>query len=381
VRGDGGFFVLIGEATAVAQTRQEVLLAIVPGDGNGDPAENAYRVTYVLQTDYTGEPSEFAWVVPVPATPTDVIAHETSRLFDELSDVTKPRFMVGVWSGRSGSGCACFPTPLGSTTEQSTLVEIEASGQAGILDWAALTSSGGSALLDWLNENGFALPPEAADVLERYIQQDMHFLTLRVREPGEVELEEDGEIAIPPIQFTCQTSKRFYPMAISQISAADETEVVVYVLAEHRAQAANVLNALINQSLLAYDPESPSITNYESLFTQRIAQFEDAVLITESASDAPMDLVEAAWPDAPPGVLDLAYLTRMRTVLSPDQMDLDFEFEDAASDEDVNPEFWLYDWVEVSTASAFGQPLVVLLLFGLFRITVARRANRSEKLK
>ena len=40
-------------------------------------------------------------------------------------------------------------------------VEVEARGQAGIFEWAALTSTGSNALLTWLNANGFRVSAEA----------------------------------------------------------------------------------------------------------------------------------------------------------------------------------------------------------------------------
>jgi hypothetical protein len=222
--------------------------------------------------------------------------------------------------------------------------------------------------VDWLNENGFAVPTDAAEVLDGYIARDMHFLALRISEPDEIALDEEGGIAIPPIQFTCETSDLFYPMAISQISAAEETEVLVYALADGRIQGANVPNGIIGRDELSYDPESPSNTNYESVFAQRIAELGAGALITEYASDRSTSLVQWAWPDVPPGALDLTFLTRMRTVMSPEEMNLDFEFENAPSDDEVYPDFWIYGGSDMSLASVVGQPLAVLLLLGVFRV-------------
>jgi hypothetical protein len=57
---DGGYFG--GQAADLAQRQQQVLLVLQPG-----------KVTYVLQTAYSGSSRQFAWLVRLPAAPTDVL--------------------------------------------------------------------------------------------------------------------------------------------------------------------------------------------------------------------------------------------------------------------------------------------------------------------
>jgi hypothetical protein len=370
VLGDGGMFFEEGQAASLAQTRQEVLLAIeTAADGTTE------RVTYVLASRYTGSSTPsgqdalaFAWVIPVPATPTNVVAHDDETLFDALSARTTPTFEIMFGAG---GGCACSL----ATGMPGELVEVEASGQAGIFEWSALTSTGGNALLSWLNDNGFALPAGSETVLDDYIQQDMQFLAVRVNDPAQIQADATGETAIPPIQFTCETSQRFYPMAISQISAASDTEVLIYVLADHRAEAANVANGTIDGSQLEYDPNSPSLTNYESLFTQQVAELGGTGLITEYVGSWS---VGSEWPDAPAGMLGTSHeLTRMRTVIAREDMTVDFTFQDAPSDAPVDA-FFMIRGSRATPASLAAEPLAALLLFGLFRTWLVRR-NRAGR--
>ncbi len=374
VLGDGGFFFVEGETVDLAQTRQEVVVAFY-----NDGTVPTPHVTYVLQTQYAGVPEELAWVIPVPATPMAVVTHANGELFHQLSQATKPRFML-VGPSEQGliPGCACAGMRgLAEDVQEQGLVEVEARGQAGVFEWTALTSTGANALLDWLNANGFALPPTAVGVLDDYIQQETHFLALRVDEPNDLNTD-DGEIAIPPIQFTCQSARRFYPMAISQISAAAETEVLIYVLAEHRVEAANVANALIDPNGVAYDPTSASNTNYESLFTQTISDLGGTALITECVGPAQYLIDTTIWPEAPAAVLDLTYLTRLRTVIAREQMDLDFEFQDGSSDDPVSNVFWIDLPEYVNAAVVAGQPLAALLLLALWRKVVSPDARRGR---
>jgi hypothetical protein len=234
-------------------------------------------------------------------------------------------------------GCA----DAGSFGPEGSVVTVEASGQAGIFQWVALASTGADALLVWLNDNNFDVPSATSEIIDHYIQQEMHFLAMRVSEPDQVQENSAGEIEIPPIQFTCQTSQRFYPMAISRISAAGSAEVLVYILAEHRAEAANIANSVISDDDLRYAPDSPSLTNYETLFAQEVSELGGRALITECAYRETYYSGQELWfwPEAPATITantpNGMFLTRLRTVIARDQMTVDFQFRDASSDEPV----------------------------------------------
>jgi hypothetical protein len=379
--GDGGFFFEQTATVALAQTRQEVLLAFYSTADGGEA-----RTTYVIRTRYAGQPGAFAWVVPVPATPTEVTAQPSGSLFDALGALTEPTFSISGFSGRGGCGCAAgaaAPAELG-------LVEVEASGQAGIFEWTALTSTGTTALLTWLNDHGFAVPSAAATVLEPYIQSERHFLAVRVSKPEDVAADSSGVIELPPIQFTCATTERFYPLAISQISAAPQTEVLAYVLADHRAEGANVSNAVIDPQAVIYDPNSASQTNYETLFSQIIAPLGGLVLVTEFAgtmaasspttqpASQPSAVLALDLASLPPEVRALDFLTRMRTVIDREQMTRDLLFQDAPNDEPVSRYFSVSVSSSQASLGTAGSGLATVVAYGLLYVGMKRRTRSSR---
>jgi len=349
LRADGGFFLPIGAAADLAQTRQEAVLAVHPG---------GEKVTYVLRSLYNGRASDFAWVLPVPATPTDVVAHPDNTLFASLDQRTRPTFLV-MPRITGGGCCGCAAEGTGPTT--GAVLQVEASGKTGVFDWAALTSTGGDALLDWLNTNGFDVPAAAAPVLDGYIGQGMHFLAVRVNQVSAPAA--GGTSEIPPIQFTVETPRRFYPMVISQVSAARDTEVLLYLLAAHRQEIANLPNGLIDATALVPDFANESFTNYEQLFAQKIAALGGLALITEYASPAPD--YKLPWPNVPADISgQLLFLTRMRTLIPRDRMTQDFEFRDAPTDAEVSNTFTVNQPNQAS--AAVGQTLTALAVVSLF---------------
>jgi hypothetical protein len=319
----------------------------------------------------------------VPSTPAGIVAHDDDAVFDWLDLLTRPRFMFP-WKGGT-FGCACAAPPLDGDLAGGTendLVVVEARGEAGIFEWAALTSTGGSALLTWLNDNDFAVSATAATLLDAYIQDDWHFLAVRVREPDSVS-SATGDIEIPPIQFTCQTTRRVYPMAISQVSAASEVEVVIYILSDHRAAAGNLANLTIDENEIIYDAASESETNYEQLFRQAISAQGGRALITEHAET--LDTAGLGWPslldwtDAPAGAAQLQYLTRLRTAMAREHMTIDFEFQDAATDTTVFSSFTVDAPFIARLSSLIGLAAAGLIPLGVVRGFVRWRVRRNAR--
>lgn len=368
---DGGYFkpATVGN---LAQTVQRAVIAF-----HNDDEDGSALVTYVLQSAYEGSAEEFAWVIPVPGTPTNVIAHEDDDLLTNLEYSTAPRitFVEPVDMARSSGdgGCFCNAVPGvhikgggGLLGEEDQAVQVEDRGRAGIFEWVALTSTGSDDLLTWLDENGFAVPEEAGPILNGYIDQEWHFLALRVAEPEESG-ESFDEVDIPPIQFTCQTTERVYPMAISQVSAAEQTEVLIFVLAEHRAEAANLANAVVDPNRVTYDPDGESNTNYEVLIIEIVAANDGLALITEYAEEVPDGWHYLPWPEGTdPGITALPFLTRLRTAIARADMTVDFEFQDAPDDGMVYPEFIVVMERSPNVAGVAGPPLVAVLVFGVF---------------
>ena len=213
-----------------------------------------------------------------------------------------------------------------------------------------------------------------------YIHAGSHFLAVKVNKPSELLGDENGEIEIPPIQFACETASRSYPMVISRISAAEETEVTIYTLARHRMEGSNVANATIDPDAVSYDASTSSQTNYETPFRQTIESQGGLALITEFASQSEHEMFwrAADWPDAPPGAADLQFLTRMRTVVARERLERDFQFRDASEDAYVSSIFSVQAEPQ-HAAGAVGYLLVVGLGLGASRAAFRKWAGNPRR--
>jgi hypothetical protein len=340
-RGDGVMArrMELGSAEAlVASPRQEALL-ITDGE----------RVTVVLRTHFERGPEEVAWIVPVPGKP-EAIGPREGDLFRLLEQETTPRFYQRVHRAKPGFGCSAA-----SLQEPISGVVHEASGTAGVFQYDVLSATAVEALTDWLKGHGYVVPPGFERVAGRYIERQFSFLALRVRADAVA----GGTVAPHPITYTYRASTLEYPLVISGPSAADENEVVLYVLATSRYACANWTTLSLGDLYVQRMAGSPSGTDYELQFA-RLSAANGHLFMMEYALDiSGTPLLRKLLPEE--SRVPLTHLTRLRAVIGPRQMDRDVLLEGAEGGF-LLPEHWVKSPPRASSVS--GASLFLLLAAG-----------------
>jgi hypothetical protein len=309
----------------VSSPRQE---AVLMTDGQ--------RVRVILRTHFARGPREVAWVLPVPARPTDIRA-EQEGLFEELERETAPRFTMR-HARKSGFACSSAAEHGGMALDAP--MKVLETGSAGMYDYAVLSARDGAALRGWLNANGYLMPPGAGQVLDAYTRDNWHWLAMKLR-PGD---DARPTLAPRPITYTYKDTRLVFPMVISRISAAPRNEIVLYILARQKHEATNWSNATVRPETIEHDHRSPSGTTYEKLFDD-LARRERHVFVTEYANrpHAMPPKLAAATRAFDPVMAQPGYLTRLRTIIRPDDMDRDILLGPARSTGQVNNHIQLSD--------------------------------------
>src|SRR5262249_25031313 len=128
------------------------------------------RTSITMASDYEGEPSEFALVVPVPT----FITREQIRVvemapIDHLDAYTAPR-LVEYFDNDPCSPVIAYAAAAASAPaagglqiqllrgKDSATVAVEATYAVGNYDIAILRAEESDGLLAWLNENGYRMP-------------------------------------------------------------------------------------------------------------------------------------------------------------------------------------------------------------------------------
>jgi hypothetical protein len=174
----------------------------------------------ILQVKYKGAASDFAWIVPVPSKP-EVKAVD-GDIFAEISEYTQLREYgrhPGTGKGRKGG--------------MEEKVEVIERKKVSVYDVAVLNAKDASALIRWLNENGFSFPQKGRRILEEYIEKKWTFAALRIH-PDEEKLWVEkslNEGTLIPLKFTFACKEIVYPLKISSLNKG-ETDVLLYVFYE-----------------------------------------------------------------------------------------------------------------------------------------------------
>ena len=257
---------------------------------------DSQRVTMHLEIAYSGESTNFAWLLPIPALPKgeggnplpleDVLGLSTTMLFDQLQVTTDPKFDVD-WS-RSTEACGprLFTSlnddgtttggadePLDRDGEDEVLVRVRDTASVGPYEAELIEATNTDALYAWLQERGYFEDPKAAALLSDYVALDFKFLALRLRkgvEPGEVR----------PISLKIDMTSACVPLRLTSIAAVEDMPMLVWVLGDNRAIPKNFLHAKVNPKAL----EWPGAPDYVKTVTKAINATSGRAFVTEYAA-------------------------------------------------------------------------------------------------
>ncbi|NIA21631.1 MAG: DUF2330 domain-containing protein [Anaerolineaceae bacterium] len=359
--------------------------------------------TLCLQSNYRGPEVDFAWVVPVPSRPE--VSKGNPAILQAMEGLSRP-LLVAAEGGSFSLGCRGKAGRVKKIDLGVTMLE---SRRIGEMELAVLSARDGGGLLQWLNERKFHLPPGAEPLLQSYSEKGFYFVALRFAadqllpdpedengregvggEKGEDDDDDDdGERTGPLLKLRFATERPYFPLLISSVSAAPESEILLLTVTEHRQRPVGYAFRELREMKagarrLGNRPELPETPVLE-------------LLKEMGRSGKPGFAVEAALPtfvefdaDGRPGMAHLlvhtgrsrvrtVFLTRFHAVLTPGQMTRDLYFADTESDRRLDATIKL---------SRLGGPLLTITalaalplgLCGLGRRPRTRRRRRTALL-
>jgi hypothetical protein len=281
------------------------------------------------QIRYTGNPEDFAWILPVWG---DVrVELAAGEFFDELEQgsavqVTSPFVNIGCGGGGGGFGCgaASFSADGSSRTEDAG-VQILNQETVGPYQTVTLRGDTTDALTTWLRANGYALPDSMVPVVEYYQERQMDFLALRLS-PGE------GVQAMQPVRIRYSTANMVLPLRMVAAGVGDKVGITLWVFGNTRYEPVNFGVGYIDESELVWDWDT-NTSNYRTLFENRIESLGGRAWIIEHATTreafgvVPSTESRSDWNAAEGVVPGGAWITRMRTDLLTRFLDTDLQLQ------------------------------------------------------
>lgn len=249
----GGFFCA---ATPVEQAGERIVFR-----QDGDV------VTAMVQIQYAGdgEAEDFGWVVPVPEVPYFQIG--SNLLFTDLELATRPMFELQ----SEGDGCPVVQQQSEAAAGNSSMLMDETPGSEVLIEQAVdigpfstqvISSENSAALALWLADNGFQLSERGAELIAPYVEENMKFVTLKLRSDRDV-----GNIK--PIILKYRSSKPVIPIRLTAVAAVRDMGVLVWLIGNGRGVPENYLHVTPNLTRLDwYSGPVNAFASYQHLITE-----------------------------------------------------------------------------------------------------------------
>ena len=285
----GGFFCNAQTQVPIVQAGERVVFA-----------QSGERTTMHVEVRYSGAPTDFGWLVPVPIdvpgegqpAPVleEIVALSHTDIFTALDQATRPTFTVASTGGcsrplsdsRGSGGCgfaaddAAIATSAdatgGARGDFEDPVETLAAADIGPYSAELVHATSTDALFKWLGENGYLQDEKARPLIDHYVKLGYSFVGLRLKAGLAV-------ADLRPVELTLAELAPCVPLRLTSVAATPNMPIQVWVLGEARAIPKNFLGAEVNLHALSW----PSATNYQDIVTDAVDAAAGHAFVTEFA--------------------------------------------------------------------------------------------------
>ncbi len=235
------------------------------------------------QIRYSGDPKEFAWVLPVREGAHVEVAND--EWFAALDSTTQPTIQGPAVSGQ-GFGCGLAgcgsqsTSAMGADSTNGGGVQVVSESVVGPYETVTLRSSDPSALTKWLQGHSYDIPDAIAPVIAAYVDEKFDFIALRL-------LPTCGERAMRPVRVVTSGADPTLPLRMVAAGVGAQVGITLYVVSEGRYQPQNFPSAEIDDADLKWD-RSQNKSTYETVSQGLMAQANGHTWITEYAGKLPI---------------------------------------------------------------------------------------------
>ncbi len=307
------------------------------------------------QVQFTGNPNDFVWVLPVMGNPDVAVAD--NGFFEALNAETTltmtgpappPTFCPNPcarWGGSFGFGCASSNSaPFASDAGIARVVVLH-EGIVGPYETATISSTDPMALVTWLQDHGYLIASEIEPTIAYYVGLGMNFVALRLRPQAGIDRMAPVRIRSPGLSLTL-------PLRMIAAGVGTDVDLELFVFAEGRMGTATFPNAEVDRESITYDWASNTFdygarfeaalfsgTGVQTNWVTEYARRPNLASLAAARSGTGMDVHSAAADiQIVRDALPTAYMTRLRTRLTPAELDADLTLRTATGG-DIGTQF------------------------------------------
>lgn len=226
------------------------------------------------QLQYTGDPAEFAWVLPVKGDPKVEVA--ASAFFEVLEANTAVTVTSPVLDcPQSGCCLSGDDSAAGDVQPGDPAVSVVHQGTVGPYETVTLAATDPDALASYLTQHGYAVDPSARATFDAYVAEGFGFVALRLQPGKDVR-------QMVPIRVRSEGANLTLPLRGISVGAGANVPIVLYVIGAGRYTTQNFPEAQLAWPLLSWDYKTSS-SNYTSLREAALAEQDGRSFLTTYA--------------------------------------------------------------------------------------------------
>jgi Uncharacterized protein conserved in bacteria (DUF2330) len=245
------------------------------------------------QIEYSGDPADFAWVLPVK--PGAVLQVSTDAWFEALeaataTQVVAPPLNCGGGAPAQSEAGGCNSDPFGSRSVNDLAsaegssggpgavpppVEVVHQGTVGPYETVTLHANEQGALVTWLTENDYGIDQDIQPIIDAYTADGFDFIALRLS-PNQ------GVRAMRPVRVVSPGAVPALPLRMVAAGTGANVALTLYIVGEGRWGTQNFPGATVDAAKLSWD-FSTSASNYAELRTGVLAEAEGRTWLTSYA--------------------------------------------------------------------------------------------------
>jgi hypothetical protein len=277
----GGFFCNAATQSPIYQGGERILFG-----RHGD------KVTMHVEVIYSGDPTTFGWILPIPDVPKDADGNDvpldetlqisSSDIFQTLQDRTNPIFNIsntmdpGFWDCQdalfdNGAVSDSAASGGGGGGEAPPVVVLQ-EAKVGPYDAQMIEASDSDSLFVWLNDNGYFQDPAAKPLIEHYLGAGWKFVGIRLQSGKTT-----GDLK--PLSLTLDETAPCVPLRLTSIAATPNMPILVWVMGEGRAIPKNFIHVVVNDRAI----EFPGGANYIEVVSAAVDTVDGRAWVTEHA--------------------------------------------------------------------------------------------------
>ncbi len=281
------------------------------------------RIQMIPNMRFTGDAADFAVIVPTSGLPE--LSPADSQIWTDARSLTAPMRTTGSMDCDNERSLTLSPGGggfEGDATDDSGVI-IHGEHSVGAFIATILSSDSPSALVDWLNENNYAITEDQAVLFEPYVEAGWFFTAMRLdtSKVGSQIPPQGWNTDLDPVVFEYDGEGFELALPIISINRAPNMPVVFYVVDDNRAAldgfVTTYANRITRSELGAIAVSFPSLadlvapgrflTKLERTFTPQSAM-NKSIHLKKSSTDSEFRRTGGWWAGSIPPELALLAL-------------------------------------------------------------------------